>query len=101
MISSDCVCLLLAAVGCLFVAVMASAMVHRICATTWYEHHSCSVQCYPSLSPSLSPHTHASIIFSLVALYYINKVSQSTSSSSISTTPATQGRQTKKSKSKK
>ena len=67
---------------CLLLALFASGLIHRVCVTTWYvqtklgprtaspsvcpQHEGCSSAL---LSP---PH---SLIFSMVGLYYINKIS--------------------------
>ena len=57
-------------------SVFASAMVHRICATTWSVNYDMILIHY---SLSLSPY---SLIFSLVALYYLNKISNNVASPS-------------------
>ena len=83
----------------LIFAVIGSAMVHRVCATTWLviHTHTLYIHTYMYIHTDIHVHLHTthmyvkliteiyslcSFIFSMVALYYLNKISQSTYSSS-------------------
>ena len=90
-----------AVVACIVVSMFASALVHRVCVTTWYVGGVISsVSLWPSLPPS---HKCArSLLFSLVALYYINRISQAAYGQSTSQLkPTTTAVKSKKEKGKK